>query len=464
MKYYKKIETLSFKKQIGIILSTFFLIVLVPLFIAGFFVVPSVDDYFESTCSIKEGYINRQIEHYVSWNGRYTSTAIQSAPFLINFSVYRIIPFILFISFITSFYYFLSFPSFKFSNIEKIFISLFILSVYFVFMMIPSNFFWLSASATYFLPIILSFYVGRIIFDEFLDLKKNKFLNFLFLFAIFIIVGCSEIAMMWINEVLVLSIITYFLFKKNISKILSFGLLISIISSLIVILSPGNHNRMEYFPEGNNLFNAFFGAIKQSISSFNEWFFDDIGILLFLLSFIYFIIKLIDFKESRILRILSNDVYISICLFFSLSTLFILFFVPFWSLGSGGPERTIAFIQFIFIINVLSMSFILATSFLRLFSERKFWHKRYLEKIFIVFLCVFLVKSFLISHNIFNLYGDLLSLKLSNFYNANVDYGDCVNNRNQGCNIYIPEEPKITSFDGKKNFEFLKVFVESKNN
>ena len=71
-----------FSVRYNILVPVIFLVAVVvfPFLFLALFSVPSADDYDMIASSIQNGYVQSQINQWFDWNGRYVSTALQSAP------------------------------------------------------------------------------------------------------------------------------------------------------------------------------------------------------------------------------------------------------------------------------------------------------------------------------------------------------------------------------------------------
>lgn len=220
-----------FSVRYNILAPVIFLVAVVvfPFLFLALFSVPSADDYDMIASSIQNGYVQSQINQWFDWNGRYVSTALQSAPVFANFVVYSLFSLGLILGFIYSNFLLFGkfFSSIKFKKFLALFFGVFFFAIYAVNIPETSNFYWLSGSATYFLPIIL---FNFLLLNLCIVLKENgkTFLNYIAgSLLVALIVGTSEVSMVALDVFLALVfLMSIFYGKKRIfSPLLFYGVI-----------------------------------------------------------------------------------------------------------------------------------------------------------------------------------------------------------------------------------------------
>lgn len=434
------------------------LLIVVPFFLISFYSVPSADDYETARESLKRGYITYQIDHWTDWNGRYTSTAIQSAPLLMNFVIYGIIPFILFGLFIHATYLLLRNTCLldKLQKMQVLLAALFLLAIYCLSIPITSNFYWLSGSATYFLPTILFLYLLSVLYKVIYKGIKSFALTLIGSFLIFFIVGTSETAMLLLDIFLLVLFLIYILYRRKINWSLVAFETISFISSLIVVLAPGNAVRKSNFSGGGDISTAVIKSVGATIDFSHTWLFTDS--ILWLFTVVLFGLAVILFGKYNKEKCGILSIHPLLALVFVPLFTFVGFFVPYFSFGSYGPERTLALIQFVFVFSLLYVILVLAHYFVHKvysnFSENVFSMVGFFTGV-LFFTGVFIVFS--TNQNLRLVYNEIFSGKVSNFYDENKEIRDIlISSSDKKVALPRPSSvPQSNSFRGDENFRLM---------
>ena len=256
----------------------FWLIVLallvLPFIFLSFFIHPSADDLILTADTWRDGILVHVGKVYMEWSGRYFGTLIVSLNPLVfgSYFGYKLVPVLLMALFYCGIFYLIKnilrdeMPSVRKHLISLVIFLLFINNI-------PSTtecIYWLSGSLGYFLPTSLTlFLLGSLIKSTYSN--RNNVGNILLMILLsLMIVGSNEMSMILLLEGSVLFIIYRIFTKKKISKTHIIVCASILIASFVVIVAPGNYNRMESFAGNSDLLfslkESFFAFCKISVT------------------------------------------------------------------------------------------------------------------------------------------------------------------------------------------------------
>lgn len=329
----------SIKKNNSILYVGIIFLFCLPFFYLTFFVHPSGDDYTYAFLELKSPFYKALIDEYSLWNGRYFSNLlVLKNPLTFgfnNFLYYRIVLFVLQLGFFFSILLF--FKKIKFF-LELNLRVLFSFCFFFLYLiLIPSlneGFYWYTGYVTYQLAIIIFF-----VYFHFISLSLSRRMLVLLLFIQFLIIGCNEVAMIYM---LFFHLIVYILnIKSNNKKKYLFLFISSVFFSLIVYFAPGNSVRESYFIGVSHRFpHSFLMSVVQVgrfVLQLNA------GLIIFLIAFIFYF-KIPSIRELALIRYKFDLLFIIPLLLFIL--LFISIFPAYWNTGIMGQHRTVNFAYF----------------------------------------------------------------------------------------------------------------------
>lgn len=327
-----------------------------PFLIVSLYVHPSADDFNYYNRSHEFGFFEAQRAWYVSWSGRYFSTGVLSLQFLLKqpFNVYRLIPILLIVGLFYTVYKLVHLILYPFSKKESLTFA-FYLWILYVFQMptVYEGFYWLSGAITYQLANILLLWL-IFYFIKFMDSGKLTFYVIAIVLLLFLI-GSNEIYMLLV-DLFILTVLFYDYFQtRQLNYYLLFFVLICVIFSLVVYLSPGNVIRASTYTDQHKIVHALTKTISTALSYVAIWI-----PFVALTSFIY----IDNLNKKRIVfvnKIMNVSPYLIVSTLFSV--LFIGFFTSYWSVGKQPPIRAINSIYFIFLILVFFLIFVLLTRF-----------------------------------------------------------------------------------------------------
>ncbi len=324
-------------KKYLIVIQGFLIIPFVFLF---FYVWPSSDDYAVFYQMVKESKNVWEVAYslYYSWSGRYSSILLSTiTPFAVNnLFAYRLILFVVFALL------YLSFFSFWYTILQNkkdikliVIISLFFTLMYLQIMPgISESLYWMSGSLVYSIPLALLFFLQGCILKQ-----ENKIaFKILSLLLVFFIVGFNKI-----TAIITLIIVIVHFITKIRKRLILFDVLLLFflgVGFLILIGSPGNYERVVFFPEAFKIKKAVWISF-ESLAKLNLIHLQNIT--LWLAAFLIFPVlknSEFDYKIQKFLNIHPLFVIIFGQLFF-----LCLFFVPALSMGINLPLRIYNFLS-----------------------------------------------------------------------------------------------------------------------
>lgn len=388
------------------LLIIFYSVLILPFTILFFFNHPSSDDWGPAVNNNLYGFWHTQMSAYKYWTGKYFSSAVLSfSPLYFNsFAGYKIFTLFLMILFIYVLFAFISEFTGKILNVkERILISL---SVFFLYLYsmpnIAQSFYWLTASVVYQCGLIMIM-LFLILYNRLTKADKTSSRSALIIMSSLTLIaigGCSELAMV-IGVLTVALLILYNLFKdKKIKPILVLFAVVISFAAYVLISSPGNNVRGALYPNSHQLLPSLQIAIATLLEYLFSWIF--ISPLLF----VTFLIIPYLFKFAGSLKKNRNDIYLNPVISGSvfITILFILFFIPAWSLGVQPFNRTVNIIYFLFLIGWFYITFVLVYFMLNKFNINADRIPKYAYAVTLIVIVLFLAKK----NNVRRAYADLL--------------------------------------------------------
>ncbi len=401
------------------------ILTILPLIIISFFNNPTADDFCYNCKSRDLGFWNAQFSWYNDWTGRYISSAILSIKSLVSgsFLFYKLIPILLLISIFISIYYLCSL---LFSNLKKkdfCLITFFVMIMY-LFQMpkISEGLYWLAGSITYQVSNIFTILLFCLLI-KFIQTNKLLYLILSILFSI-ITVGTNEVSMLLINIILGAVLIFKSIQKQKINYPILILLIFTFVFSIVVIKSPGNSIRADYYPNKEQLFYSIYKSILAVKSYIGIWI--PFIILFTILFFDYFN------KKNNAKALIFFDVNPIIILIVVLAIPFIGFFTGYWGVGRIPPLRTINTIYFYFLIGLVYLTFVL---YFKLKKENRDFitYSKWVKYLLITIIII----QFGQKNNIRTAYSDLLKGKAYNYdLELKSRYKIIKNNSND--TLYVP--------------------------
>ncbi len=419
----------------GYIILLFLFFSILPFLILSIYVNPCWDDFDYSETAFQNGFFKAQYIWYITWSGRYFSTAVLSSvnPLIFRSILgYKILTLIFILLFIFSIYFLISEISKNYISKKHKLICALAFCYFFVLGMpnVGLGLFWLPSSVIYqFANILIAILI--ILLIKFLNNKERTSYKLIIsiCFFIFAIEGSNEVSMLTTTVFFVSVFIVITINQKKINKHLLLFAVVSIISFCLMYFAPGNEYRLSTNPESHQLF----FSIKNSFIDLFQFILGriyNLQLLIFTLLFISFYSKNIVGKKSVDITLVLNPIY-SIILF--LSILFSGMFVSYWSLGISTPSRTLNVIYFLFLLGWF-INIILILNYL--YIKKKFEFK-YLPKYAFIILCFAVFISFVKEPNSIKLaFKDIISGDASKFDSQLKDrYRNIYSNNSDTCKI-----------------------------
>ncbi|HXP50363.1 MAG TPA: hypothetical protein VN922_10430, partial [Bacteroidia bacterium] len=323
---------------------------LTPLFILSFYNHPCNEDYWEADMVLDKGFWGAQHWWYITWEGRYFASFLRClSPLALGFYWgYKLNAIILLLLFSTAVYWLLGK---LFTGIDKItrlgLTSLFIFIFILLMPDIAEGIFWQSSSYAIFTAQIMTlFLLGSII--GYYQSKHKKGYMILSCFLVIAIIGSYEIAMVFIDFIVMLLVTINVLRKKN----LFFPLMlmgVCLVFSFIEIQAPGNSLRgtQLHYTNNHNLLFSLKRSFVWGAYLLSHWL--PFLILVAILLFDLLITTNLRNKETEAIFSIPPGFSVMACLTIPV----IGSFVHFWATGFRPAQRTIDLFYFYFIAGIM---------------------------------------------------------------------------------------------------------------
>ncbi len=333
-------------------------LLLLPFLIISIYNHPSADDYSYSHFGSRFDFLTAQVEHYYTWSGRYTATALLTVNPIdyTDLSFYRILPVLHLISFALAVYLFLRsvLPIAKLN--DRLLLSFLIIFLYIYYTPnLSEAFYWMPGSFTYQLASTLSLILFSMVIPLLRGSAKGK--EFIYIFTGIIlcvaIIGLNETSM------LILCVIFSTLFAVQLyrTKTLDLRLLalltITIAASIVVIAAPGNLVRMAEKPDRFQLLPSILGSLKTTLLYTAGWIPMTILVIALFSPLLNRLAK--NLKDQYKLQWLSL-LNLTVMAFLLLGFIVLCFFPSYWSQGGKPPARTVNVIYLLFILGAMALA------------------------------------------------------------------------------------------------------------
>lgn len=336
------------------------LIFILPFIYLSKYVVLISDDFCRVAPFSFSNYLQAIKFWYLNLNGRFINAIISSIP-TYNILVYRILISLGFVFLEISFYRFIA----KISRLlgskvdkAKVFYLSILLFIY-ILSFLPSIyefFYWYAAVTVY-----LFSYIAFLLFLEFaVKIYQEEKVNFsLFVLVVIFLNGNNELFIGITNSIVLFLFLNYYLKNKKLNLKLLIVNILSWISTLILLLSPGMLSRRGEFHYGGNLW----GSLKVAIiygTKYTFLHFIELPSLFFYLFFFIFLYKYIS--RSNPLKYIS-PLYLGIVSFLCiLSQYFLIYYATGLLQHTGRVGNIIRLTEFAFLIlNILNLVVYLKT-------------------------------------------------------------------------------------------------------
>lgn len=375
---------------------------------------PSADDFCYTSKANYLGFAATQADHWNTWSGRFTATAILSIFKLDhnNLFGYRLLPVLLFISFGFSILFFLKslFPKTSIYDIWALSFAIFFLYI-FKAPNITEAFYWLSGSVTYQVASILTLFLFSVIL-ALLDQNvkwKIYFLTVLGSLMGILIVGLNEVSLFYLCSILFL----WIAIKVYLTSKIDWGFIIivttTILAASVSIAAPGNYMRIDNTTNADqfNLSFSISSSIELALNAIITW----LPLMLLMVIIFWGSFNRIAFQTKdyyNTVRIRGFHIIALIILLFAFMVAG--YFPTFWTQGGEPPSRT---------VNVILLLFLFGSVGIILLSLKVFGEKINLPKahFLIKTIAVGIIFSYiyLFTNNIKSAYKDIAYRKALNY-------------------------------------------------
>jgi hypothetical protein len=330
------------------ILIIFLIVLILPFMINCFFAYPQSDDFCYSYISQSMGFFKAQYKVYVTWSGRFTSTALLCINPLVYQSIaaYRFVFAVFILSQLASIYLLVGAVTKRtLSWQEKLIFSLMLLFAFLDQMDdIRSGLYWMAGVATYQVAETLLFLYIALFLMINQDRKHDTVLNKCVVILLALLLGgTNEIVMVLSLLISSLLVLHSYSSRKSISPFQA-GVFVAVVTgSCICLLAPGNFSRLSEYHDRKNIFITSWNALHSALSSMEVWVTSPLTLILTGMVLIAILCKpqlktlFADFKIVR-----------SVCLLLFL--MFLCFFIPYWSTGMYPQNRAINMIYLLFLL------------------------------------------------------------------------------------------------------------------
>lgn len=334
---------------------------------------PAADDFCYSSKSTYLGFMVTQIDHWLTWSGRYTATALLSffTVDLNDLSWYRIFPVFLFIIFGISVFVFLKSLFNKASTYDICALSF---VIFFLYLLKAPNiteaFYWFAGSTTYQIASILSLFLFSIVLHLLRHRKKSTRIILTIIASILgiVIVGLNEISLIYLCISLFIAIVFRFYLTRRLEWDFITIVALTGIAAIISLTAPGNYMRMSTIMVAQ--YNFHFSSTVSThfaLSAIKGW----LPLLILLVIIFWGTFKRLSITVKNYL----NPgplfwVFILFTTYLLVALLVLGYFPTFWSQGWKPPTRTENVILLVFIfgsIGIILMLFALFDT-----KEKKF--------------------------------------------------------------------------------------------
>ena len=312
------------------------IVTLVPYFIICFYAFPFADDFcFGWTASENISFLQKFLNQYLYWNGRYSADVLVNLHPLVTGMIlnYQLLLFVSLLAMPVVLWFFirLLISDYIVSLIASLFITLFYLNYQ---PNVTEGIYWFIGIANYHWCILLFLVQLTLLIKSFSAIVRVKILHqTLSLLLLTIAVGFNEIGAMLIPY---FYLIAYLNEKRRVFLVFFIG---AFIASAFVFFSPGNFVRTQEFESRYDLVHSLLYSSAQTIRFLGKW------------------ILTVPFVLLSLLVIANADkVKIKIAIDYKLliaALLFVVFtgsFLPYFATGLLGQHRTINFVFFFFIL------------------------------------------------------------------------------------------------------------------
>ena len=311
---------------------------------------PAYDDYTWAVLFLNRGFVRTQAQLYLTYIGRYFSTALVTLSPVSFGSVpaYKAVTFVIVLLTGVSIFAFVS-SALKqsVSLLDKLIATLFLWALF-------SNqtpditeaYFWVTSDLVYQVGGILTLcFFALMLMRASRSRLSTAGETLAGVFLIAAIVGCNEVSMLVLDLLIAVIAVTAWIRKSDRRSQWTVFCIVAATCSLVVILAPGNAMRSLSYPNGRRFFFSIGMSVLQEARFLSTWLTNGA----FMLATILFIPaasalseRIEILKRIRIHPVLSTAVL--------LLMVYLGFFPAYWGMGTMGQHRTVNTVYFLFLV------------------------------------------------------------------------------------------------------------------
>lgn len=348
-------------KALGIALLC---VLLAPFLINCFYAYPQTDDFMYAVIARDMGFIKSQHHWYVSWTGRYTSTALLSVNPLVYNSLlgYRLL-FAIFIMMLLTAIYALSAVITKrtLSWQENLLFSLTLLFAFFDQMDdIRSGLYWMAGVATYQVATTLFFFFMALYLRTAqaypMPLQKIALILLALLLG-----GTNEVLMVLLAAFVTIHCINVYVRKKAVTPFQIITCCTAVAASSCGLLAPGNFVRLKEHADRQGLVMFIWNVLHRVMTDIGAWVTSPL--ILILTAMVFW-----GIRSKPQLRLLLSGFKVGYALSMQLIITFVSFFIPYWSTGMAPQNRVLNMIYVLFLVGWMVNLAIIFTHYEKIIS------------------------------------------------------------------------------------------------
>ncbi len=349
------------------LLFLIFLIAIIPFFLLIFYAHPAADDYCYANVFIRGDFWNNAIGEYLAWKGRYFGIFVtvlfhKSGSMIEN---YHYPLFTLLTLLFVSFFFFVRSLFEEKSTLYRTLFWTLALGVFFIVTMpkVSASLYWADGAFQYQVGSIFYLLSVASILKLYRNHRKPALPALLSALFIFSAIGSTEIFMISLLSLVGLIFLYKVFFLKQNRVAWSFVMLVTIASTLLLVLSPGNAIRMELQPASGQFWFALGHSLYYGGETLGSWLFNPVFLLLSAL-FIPMALWLVRLQGIR-----KNASWVRLLLILALflGQIWVSFFATWWAGATHPPGRTLNTIYLVFLVGW----FIFILEFIALLSRRQ---------------------------------------------------------------------------------------------
>jgi len=323
---------------------------IIPFFMLIFYAHPSADDYCYANVFRAGDFWDDIIGEYMAWKGRYFGIFV-TVLFHRSGSMIENYPYPLFLFLVLlfgAFYYFVRSAFEEKISVKRILFCALALGVFYIITMpkTSASLYWADGAFQYLVGSIFYLLAIAALFKLFREHQSPLLPTLLSIFFIFAAIGSTEIFMIALfSLVCLIFLYKYFILQEN-RLAWSVVLAVTIISTLMLVLSPGNTIRMALQPQSGQFWFALGHSLYYGAETIWFW----LSRPLFLLFTILFIPVSLHLVYISGVRREANWIRVGLMLALLLGQMWVSFFATWWAGATHPPGRTQNTIYLVFLV------------------------------------------------------------------------------------------------------------------